>query len=167
MIIQKDKVVALHYELRLDNAEGEFVEQTDPQEPLVFIYGHGSMLEVFEANLSGLKTGDTFAFGINAGDAYGEYDEENIVPIDKNVFEGHFDLIQIGSVIPMQGPEGQMVRGTVVHFDDEVVVMDFNHPMAGKNLYFTGSIASLRDAEAEELAHGHVHGEGGVHHDHD
>ncbi|NJN77689.1 MAG: peptidylprolyl isomerase [Saprospiraceae bacterium] len=164
MTISQNKVVALTYELKLNDANGEFVEKTEAGNPLVFLYGAGQMIPDFEKNISGLTVGDTFAFGITAENAYGPLDEEAVVPIPREVFAEAEDMLQVGQIIPMRNDQGHMLQGLVVEVSDNQVTMDFNHPMAGKNLYFTGEIEELRDATAEELDHGHVHGPGGHHH---
>ena len=74
------------------------------------------------------------------------------------------ELLQVGNTIPMQDSDGNRLDGVVVEVTDTQVKMDFNHPLAGKNLHFTGQIVELRDATSEELAHGHVHGPHGHHH---
>jgi FKBP-type peptidyl-prolyl cis-trans isomerase SlyD len=164
MTISQYKVVTLTYELRLDNAEGEFVEKTDERQPLVFLYGAGQMIPAFEKNLLGLSVGDNFAFGIEAAKAYGETDPEAIVAIPRSVFAEMEETLEVGMEIPMRNDNEQVLNGVVHQLTDTEVVMDFNHPMAGKNLYFTGSIEALRDAEKEEIEHGHVHGQGGHQH---
>jgi FKBP-type peptidyl-prolyl cis-trans isomerase SlyD len=157
MQIANDIVVSLMYELRIGNAEGEFVEQTTEDSPLEFIFGTGMMLAEFEKNLEGKTTGDTFSFGIGHLNAYGPVFDEAVVEIPREVFAGHEDMLVEGNVIPMRGPDGQMVQGTVHKSTPEFITMDFNHPMAGKDLYFTGSILNLRQAHPSELEHGHVH----------
>lgn len=164
MEIKTHTVVALHYELKEGSAEGSFVEKTDDNAPMVFIYGIGQMIPMFEQNLLGKKAGDNFAFGIPHLEAYGPIFDEAIVELPKETFNGNEDMIFLGNLVPMRGPEGEPVQGVIVHISDEAVRMDFNHPMAGKDLFFTGSIVSVREATADELDHGHVHGDGGVIH---
>jgi len=168
MIISQNKVVSLTYELKIDNASGEVVDMADATEPLVFIYGTGNMLPKFESNLADLKVDDKFEFTLEANDAYGEFIEEAIVelPVDVFMVEGKVDpeMLKVGNIIPMQDNEGRPMDGVVVGVENDQVKMDFNHPMAGKNLHFTGTIVDLRDATAEELSHGHVHGEHGHQH---
>lgn len=168
MKIAPNTVVKLTYTLRENDATGELVEQVDKNEPAVFLMGVGGLLEDFETNLNGLQVGDTFAFGIIAEKAYGELNPEAVVklPINTFVVDGKLmtELLHIGHVVPMSDDRGRPLNGTVVAFDDQSVTMDFNHPMAGKNLHFSGEILGIRQATAEELDHGHVHGEGGHHH---
>jgi FKBP-type peptidyl-prolyl cis-trans isomerase SlyD len=168
MKIDKNKVVALTYTLKYDNASGETIEVADERDPLVFLFGTGGMLPKFEENLSELKAGDKFEFILEKNDAYGDFTEEAIVELSKDIFriEGEIDheMIKIGSFIPMQDQNGHPLQGKVLSVSDTDVRMDFNHPMAGKNLHFTGVIVDVRDASAEELSHGHVHGHGGHQH---
>ena len=168
MIISKNKVVSLTYELKLDNAEGEVVDMADAAQPLVFLYGAGNMLPKFESNLAELKANDDFEFTLSSDDAYCPVIEEAVVelPIDIFMVDGKIDpdMLFVGNVIPMQDNEGRPLDGTVVSISDDKVKMDFNHPMAGKTLHFTGKILELREATAEEISHGHVHGPHGHHH---
>lgn len=168
MQIQEKSVVSLSYVLKNDSAKGEIIEQTRDNDPLVFIYGIGQMLPKFEEYLLNLSIGDNFEFTLPSADAYGETDHDAIVDLDKSIFmfEGKVDeeLIRIGNMIPMRDEQGNMLQGTVVAVTDNAVRMDFNHPMSGKTLHFTGKVLDVRQATDDELSHGHVHGDGGVHH---
>jgi len=168
MQITKNTVVSLSYVLKRDNANGEIIEETRAGDPLVFLYGNGQMLPKFEDHLSTLNTGDAFEFTLASADAYGEMDQDAIIDLEKSIFmiDGKTDdeLLTIGNVIPMRDDQGHMLQGTVVSVSDESVRMDFNHPMAGNILHFTGKVIDVREASAEELSHGHAHGAGGHHH---
>lgn len=170
MTISQNKVVSLTYELKLDNHDGEVVDMADAAAPLVFIYGTGSMLPKFESNLENLQVNDTFEFTLDPTDAYGETVDEAIVDLPLEIFkiEGELndEMLQVGNFVPMQDNEGNPLDGKIVNITDENVTMDFNHPLAGKTLHFTGQIIEMRDASAEELSHGHVHGPEGHGHDH-
>ncbi len=168
MTIEQNKVVTVHYTLNENTAEGQLVESTNGGEPLAFIYGVGMMIPAFEANLVGLAIGDTFAFGIPAAEAYGEYDDTALVEVPKEIFEhdGKIPdgLLEVGNVLPLQDQEGNRMQGMVAWVGLDKVKLDFNHPMAGVNLFFTGHVEGVRDADPAELEHGHVHGAGGHHH---
>lgn len=168
MQITKNTVVSLSYILKRDDAKGEIIEETRAGDPLVFLFGNGQMLPKFEEHLSTLKTGDDFEFTLASEDAYGEMDQDAIIDLDKSIFEveGKIDteMLAIGNVIPMRDDQGHMLQGTVVSVGDDTVRMDFNHPMAGNVLHFKGNVIEVREASAEELSHGHVHGAGGHHH---
>ncbi len=161
MIVEKDKVVSLTYELRLDNAEGNVVESLNPDSPLTFLYGNGQLLPKFEENIDGFSVGDSFDFNLKNDEAYGEMNKDAIVdvPIDAFEIDGKIDesLLEPGTTIPMQDKAGNRLHGTVQKVSDSAVKMDFNHPLAGKELYFKGEITEIRDATNEELQHGHVH----------
>lgn len=168
MQITKNTVVSLSYVLKRDNAKGEIIEETRAGDPLVFLYGNGQMLPKFEEHLSTLQTGSDFEFTLSSDDAYGEMDQDAIIDLDKSIFmvDGKIDndLLEIGNVIPMRDEQGHMLNGTVVSLTDDMVRMDFNHPMAGNVLHFTGKVLEVRNATDEELSHGHAHGPGGHHH---
>jgi len=168
MIIETNKVVSVHYTLTEGTATGQLVETTQGRDPLAFIYGTGSMIPDFEKNLAGLKPGDGFAFGIAAANAYGEYDEAALVEVPKTAFEtdGRIPdgLLDVGNVLPLTDQFGNHLEGVVAWVGLEKVKIDFNHPMAGVDLYFTGQVAEIRDADPTELEHGHVHGAHGHQH---
>lgn len=168
MVIDKNTVVSLHYRLTENDVLGELVEETFGGEPLVFLYGAGQMIPEFERQLEGKAAGDNFAFGIKSEEAYGASDPDAVVLLPMSTFEvdGEVDeeMLQIGTVIPMSDDQGNRLNGTVVEVNAEGVMIDFNHPMAGVNLYFTGTIDSIRVATETEIEHGHVHGPGGHHH---
>lgn len=161
MKISKNSVVSLHYQLHEGTAEGQMVERTEENSPLVYLHGLGQMLEQFEKNLEGKTAGDTFSFGIDHLNGYGPIFEDAVAELPASVFAGNEDLVQIGNMVPMRGPDGNMINGIITHVQaNGDVVMDFNHPMAGVDLWFTGHIESVREADPTELAHGHVHHDG-------
>lgn len=170
MTINDNKVVSLTYELRTDDENGQqtLVEKVEQDNPMVFLYGVGGLLERFEDNIRGKSIGDTFEFSINPEEGYGEIDEEAVVTLPKEVFKvnGKIDsnMLQPGNFIPMTDNEGNRLQGKVLEVEDENILMDFNHPLAGKNMHFKGEVVGIRDATAEEMEHGHVHGEGGHQH---
>ncbi|KAB2871265.1 MAG: peptidylprolyl isomerase [Bacteroidales bacterium] len=164
MIIAKDKVVSISYELKVN---GELVDTAAAENPLEFLYGHGQLLQLFEDNLKGLAVGDSFEFMIPPKEGYGEVNDMAIVELPKDIFmvdgELQEDLLTIGNRLPMRDSEGNALDGTVVEVNESAVVMDFNHPLAGQDLFFTGNIVNVREASVEELSHGHVHGAGHAH----
>jgi FKBP-type peptidyl-prolyl cis-trans isomerase SlyD len=155
MTIAKDKMVSVTYNLRLDGKEGDIFETAEKENPLVFLCGAGMMLPAFENGLMNKKAGDSFEIEISAVDGYGEENEDAIVDLPKHIFQvnGKFDeeLITPGNSVPMMSSNGQRMEGIVISVEDEIVKMDFNHPLAGEDLYFTGEIIDVRDATEEEL----------------
>lgn len=156
MKIDRNAFVTLSYELRLSDIEGELVEQTGEDTPLQFVFGSGKMLEMFEEKLEGLGAGDSFQFQLKAEEAYGELNPNAIVEIPKNIFEvnGKIDenLLEVGNNIPMQDAHGNRLNGLVLEVNDSTVKMDFNHPLAGEDLYFNGKVIEVREATEDELA---------------
>ncbi|AHW60981.1 FKBP-type peptidyl-prolyl cis-trans isomerase SlyD [Draconibacterium orientale] len=154
--IGKYKMVKLTYDLRIDNEQGELVEQATTEQPLEFLYGAGMMLPKFESELIGLKQDDPFTIKIDSTEAYGAVNNEAIVELPKNVFlvNGEFDaeLIKVGNTVPMMSSNGQRLNGLVLDVNDETVKMDFNHPLAGEDLFFAGKVIDVREASDEEVA---------------
>ncbi|MFI3322534.1 MAG: FKBP-type peptidyl-prolyl cis-trans isomerase [Rikenellaceae bacterium] len=153
MKVENQKLVALSYILTVD---GEIVEQVGSDKPLEFVFGMGGLLPKFEENLAGLEVGEDFGFTLTAAESYGEIIAEAVVPLPKSVFEveGKIDeeVIKVGNVLPMMDSDGNRLMGTVKEINEENVVMDFNHPMAGKTLCFNGSVVDVREATAEDMA---------------
>jgi FKBP-type peptidyl-prolyl cis-trans isomerase SlyD len=169
LLVQKDMVVSVHYELQVEHDGQMNVADKSQDKPLVFLHGAGMLLPEFEQNLLGKTVGDSVSFVIGAANGYGLFDEKNIVNIPIDSFkdeQGNIDTntIKVGNILPMMDNEGNQFQGIVCDVNDEHVIMDFNHPLAGKDLNFTVSVVDVRPATAEELAHGHVHGDGGHHH---
>jgi FKBP-type peptidyl-prolyl cis-trans isomerase SlyD len=165
MEVSKDKVISIIYELRTDKADGKIIESLKQDAPLTFIYGAGSLLPKFEDNLAGLGIGDNFSFFLNAEDAYGEVDHNALVNVPLGAFEvdGKVDytLVKTGNTIPMQDGSGNRLNGLVKEISTDTVTMDFNHPLAGNGLFFTGQILDIRESTEEERNHGHTHQAGG------
>ncbi len=168
MEVGKNKVVTLTYTLHLNDENGEVIQTVDKERPFVHLFGVGTLLPSFEDNMAGLKANDTFGFKLTAEDGYGNPSDEMIVELEKKIFEidGKIDeeMVAIGKTITMQDQNGNPLDGKVMAVKEESVIMDFNHPLAGENLYFTGTILDVREATEEEMSHGHVHGAGGHHH---
>lgn len=159
MKVEKNKVVAVSYALEV---EGKIADQSAPGNPLEYIHGTGMLLPKFEGALQGKEPGDSFDFVLSPEDGYGTYDPKYLVDLPKTAFaiDGQVreDLLVVGRTIPMLNQAGQVVQGTVSKVTDSTVTMDFNHPMAGKTLHFTGKVESVRGATDKELTEG-LHGE--------
>ena len=164
MKIENRMVVSLGYSLKIDeNGKQMEVDKADASKPLTFIFGTGMLLPEFESNIEGKTTGDKFDFNIKAENGYGLSDTRNIVQMPFESFkdqDGNSDpnIIKVGNVIPMMDNEGNQFQGIIREVGTEEVTMDFNHPLADKDLHFQGEIYELRLATLEELQHGHVHG---------
>ncbi|MEG1545179.1 MAG: FKBP-type peptidyl-prolyl cis-trans isomerase [Tannerellaceae bacterium] len=157
MKITANKLVSVTYDLNVGEGEDrELMEKATAEVPLKFIFGTGSMLPAFEDALKGLEVGATFDFSIAPADGYGEYNEEHVLELPKNLFEveGKFDdeVIQEGNTVPMMDSNGNRLNGSVLEIKDDVVVMDFNHPLAGETLQFSGEVLDVHEPTVEELA---------------
>ncbi|RTQ51399.1 peptidylprolyl isomerase [Hymenobacter gummosus] len=170
MQIADHKVVTLTYDLSVTNDEQEkqLVEKAEADSPMVFLFGMSGLPEEFEDQLKGKQPGDAFSFSLTPEQGYGEYDQDALVDLPKQVFEvdGNVDaeMLQVGNYLPMSDNHGNHLQGKVVYVGNDTVKMDFNHPLAGMTMHFEGKVVDVRDASQEELDHGHVHGEGGHHH---
>ena len=158
MIVEKNKVVSLSYELKV---EGDNVETVDADSPLIFLFGTGNLLPKFEEYLNGLKLNDGFDIDLVSADAYGPVADDAVVDVPLQAFtvDGEIDreILKVGNHIPMLDQSGNRLNGIVVEFNDEFVTMDFNHPLAGDDLHFSGKVVEIREASADEQKHGHVH----------
>jgi FKBP-type peptidyl-prolyl cis-trans isomerase SlyD len=157
MKISDDKMVSLTYDLTVDDdGQKELMEKATREKPLTFMFGMGMMLEAFEKNVEGLKMGDRFSFTLSPEEAYGEYIEAHCVELPKTLFEidGQFDSERVveGRTLPMMDGNGHRMMGSVLEIGAEVVVMDFNHPLAGESLHFEGEVIDVHEATPEEIA---------------
>jgi FKBP-type peptidyl-prolyl cis-trans isomerase SlyD len=163
MTISNNKVVSLSYVLRVDDQNGEVIETVEASRPLRFIFGTGQLLPKFEDHLQGLAVGASFSFRLSSADAYGNAQEEAVVTIPKSAFEvdGEVDeeMLTVGSALPMMDTQGNRLEGVIVEVRPDEVVMDFNHPLAGDDLFFTGKVEDVREASEEELTQGRGHGD--------
>ena len=137
------------------NGESEEVEKTTREQPFEFLSGVGYTLDAFEENLKDLKKGDTFDFTIASDDAYGDYNPDHVQDFDREVFtiDGKFDSAHIyaGNVVEMMRADGSPILGTVKEVTPIKVVMDFNHPLAGCDLQFFGTVVESRPASEAEM----------------
>ena len=171
MIVENEKVVTATYEMFVDgeNGQEELMERATADHPLVYCHGIGMMLPKFEEALAGKQKGDKFDFRIDRTDAYGEYDEEGVLDLDKKMFfngDGEFDSerVYVGAIVPMNTVDGQVVNAQILEISKDKVTIDLNHPLAGENLHFVGEILDLRDVTPAELdALRHPHKCGGCH----
>lgn len=157
MRISANKYVAVIYDLNVgEGEERELMEKATREVPLKFIYGTGMMIPAFEDALAGLESGDQFDFSLTPENAYGEYNEDHVLELPKNIFEidGKFDseMVKEGNTIPMMDADGHRMNGSVLDVKKDVVVMDFNHPLAGETLHFKGEVVDVHEPTAEEIA---------------
>ena len=161
MLIADQHVVAIDY--TLTNEAGEVIDSSAGAEPLVYLHGAGNIIAGLENALTGKAVGDELEVSIEPQAAYGEYSAELISTIGREMFEG-VDELQVGMQFHASAPDGGMQIVTIRDIDGDEVTIDGNHPLAGQQLNFKVKIATVRAASEEEIAHGHVHGEGGHQH---
>jgi FKBP-type peptidyl-prolyl cis-trans isomerase SlyD len=157
--VEQDAVVGLQYKLW---ADGELVEETESDEPLLYLHGHDNIITGLERALDGMSVGETKTVVIEPEDAYGEHIEDNIDVLSREDVNLGFEP-EPGTMLHVQDPSGNVYQAVVVDANDENITLDYNHPMAGRQLKFEVKVTELRDATDEELEHGHVH-TGGHHH---
>ncbi|HEV3182255.1 MAG TPA: peptidylprolyl isomerase [Steroidobacteraceae bacterium] len=160
MSISKDQVVSIHYTLRDD--AGEVIDSSAEGEPLSYLHGHGNLIAGLERELAGRKPGDRLQAKIAPAEGYGEYDQQLVQRVARRALKG-IDNVRVGMRLQAHTPQGPRAV-TVTQVSGDLVTLDGNHPLAGKNLNFEVEVAAVRPATEEELAHGHVHGAGGHHH---
>ncbi|MFQ5804042.1 MAG: peptidylprolyl isomerase [Candidatus Methylomirabilales bacterium] len=148
MKVGRDKMVAMDYTLRLSS--GEVADSSEGGSPLEFIFGTGDLISGLEHELEGLEAGADKEFVISPEDGYGERDPAMVMDIPADRFPKEIQL-ETGAILYAKGPEGQNLPFTVVDIMEDSVTVDFNHPLAGEQLYFTVAIRSVRNATPEEL----------------
>lgn len=167
MEIKPGTVVKITYQLRTE-LNGDIVDEATIDAPFSFLYGHGNLLPKFEEYLADKVAGNHFSFILSAEEGYGVFDEKNIVPLSKEAFiwEGKLqeDLLVVGNVVPLQDNQGNVLQGHIIEIGENEVIVDLNHPLAGKELHFIGQVLAVREAHQSEIEHGHAHEDGHHHH---
>jgi FKBP-type peptidyl-prolyl cis-trans isomerase SlyD len=153
MTIEKNRVVSIDY--RLVDDEGELIDSSEGGEPLVYLHGNGNIIAGLERHLEGRQSGDSLSCVINPADGYGERDDSLVFTVGKDEFEDA--EVSMGMQFEAHGEDGAQIV-TVVGIEKDEVKVDANHPLAGETLHFAVKIVEVREASAEELTHGHVHG---------
>ncbi len=160
MQVSAQKVVFIHY--TLTNDDGEVIDSSEGHAPLAYIHGEGNIIPGLENALVGKSAGDTLKVSIPPEEGYGLRDDSLVQAVPKEAFHGVDEILPGMQFHTETADGGQLV--TVLQVQDDMVILDGNHPMSGQTLNFDVQVTEVRDATAEELAHGHVHGEGGHHH---
>lgn len=161
MQIAANKAVSIDY--TLTNDAGEVLDSSAGGEPLVYLHGAGNIIPGLERELEGKQVGDALKVTIEPEDAYGEFTAELVAVLGRNMFEG-VDELEVGMQFHASAPDGGMQIVTITALDGDEVTVDGNHPLAGQRLTFDVKVTAVRDATEDEVAHGHIHGDGGVHH---
>jgi FKBP-type peptidyl-prolyl cis-trans isomerase SlyD len=152
-VVADDVVVSLDYTLTVD---GEVVDTTEGDDPIEFIQGRENIISGLERELYGLKIGDKKQVNVPAKEAYGEIDPDAVVDVPRSEIPKDIPL-KLGVELTVRNEDGDMLEARITSISKNSVQLDFNHPLAGKDLNFDITVVGLREAEAEELEHGHVH----------
>ncbi|MBN1313365.1 MAG: peptidylprolyl isomerase [Anaerolineae bacterium] len=153
-VVEQDAVVTLLYRLKLD--DGSLVEEATDDEPLVYLHGHENIIPGLEAALEGMTVGEQKKIVVEAADAYGEYDPDEVDEVSLSDLPPDFEP-EVGMELALRDKDGNIYEASITEVNGDSVVLDFNPPLAGQRLHFEVTITDLRDATAEELEHGHVH----------
>ena len=160
MKIEQNKVGQIHYTLK--NAQGDVLDTSEGHAPLSYLHGTGSLIPGMERALEGKEPGAKFKIVIPPAEAYGIKSDALISVVPLSNFPEK-EQVQVGVQFRAGTSKGERIA-TIVHVEGDQVTVDFNHPLAGVELHFDVEIVDVREATDEEIAHGHVHGEGGHHH---
>jgi len=151
-----NRFVAVTYRLYVDGDNGkELMEETKADQPFKFITGYGIALDAFEKKVAELEKGQDFEFSLEKEDAYGDYNLEHVLDLDREMFciDGKFDSerIYVDAVVPLQNEDGNRFYGRVLEVNDDKVKIDLNHPLAGETLHFEGKVVENREATNQEI----------------
>lgn len=154
--VEKDLVVSMEYTLTVD---GEVVDSSKEDGPIDFIQGKGNIIPGLEKELYGMKIGDEKKVKVVASEAYGEYDPEAVEEVPLSDFPSDIP-IEVGVELAVEDEDGEAMSAVIEEVGKDTITLNFNHPLAGKDLNFDVKIIGLRAATAEELEHGHTHSDG-------
>ncbi len=161
MQIADNHVVTLHYSVK--TPDGDLIDASEDKEPLAFIQGSKYMIAGLEEALYGKQKGEHFELTIAPDKAYGQRQDQLVQQVPAQMFE---DMnVEVGMSFRATTDQGEQ-SVIIIDADDESVTVDGNHPLSGMTLVFEVTIEDVREATADEIAHGHVHASGGCGHSH-
>ncbi len=160
MNISVNKVVTMTYTLK--NNQGIVLDTSEGREPLVYLHGVGGLIPGLEKQLEGKAKGDSLSATVTPEEAYGPRRDDLLKLVSKQGFQGEEEM-QVGMQVQVDTEHGPAI-GLIAAIEGENVTLDLNHPLAGETLHFEVGIVDVREATAEEIDHGHVHGPGGHQH---
>lgn len=151
--VDKNLVVSMDYELTVDIA---VIDSSEEGDPIVFLQGVGNIVPGLEKAIQGMTVGESKEVEVKAAEAYGVFDPENFIEVTKSEFPEDIPLV-VGTEIGVNDENGDELTAYIEEVDLEKITLNFNHPLAGKDLKFKVKITDIREATAEELEHGHIH----------
>jgi FKBP-type peptidyl-prolyl cis-trans isomerase SlyD len=160
MQIAPNSVAAFHY--TLTDEQNQVIDSSAGRDPLTYLHGSGQIVPGLEKQMEGRSAGDKFNAEVAPEEGYGAHQPGLMQEVPRDAFQG-VDDIQPGMQFQGRGPQGE-INVTVTGVEDDKVFIDGNHPLAGKTLHFAIEVIDVREASAQELEHGHVHGAGGHQH---
>ncbi len=153
--VENDLVVGMAYTLTV---EGEVIDSSPDDEPLEFLQGKGNIIIGLEREILGMKIGESKDVIVAPVDGYGELEEDAFMEVPSNQFPQNIP-VEVGTELQVQNEEGEPAYARIEQIENNLVLLNFNHPLAGKELLFAIKVASIREPSEEELEHGHVHHE--------
>ena len=163
MTASANRVVTIDYTLTA--SDGSVLDSSKDTGPFPYLHGHENIVPGLEAQLEGKEVGAHVAVTLQPEDAYGRRDEALMMTVPKERIPG--DALELGTEFAVKDPAGAHSIVRLVGIEDDTVTLDGNHPLADQVLTFDVTILEVRDAQPEELEHGHVHGPDGHHDDHE
>jgi FKBP-type peptidyl-prolyl cis-trans isomerase SlyD len=151
--VMDGQVVSMDYNLHID---GQLVDSSKGGDPLDYLHGAGNIIPGLESELDGMAVGESKRVIVSPADGYGEHDPEAYMEVPRGEFPAEIPL-EIGTQLQLQNEDGHPMYARIDEINDDTVVLDFNHPLAGKELHFDVTIVAVREPTTEELDHGHVH----------
>lgn len=161
MKITTNSVVSLDYTLK--NNEGEILDTSNGRAPLVYLQGVGALIPGLESEIEGMEQGEKKTVIVQPENGYGTKSDELLHVVPASGFQGDINELQIGLQVQLDTEQGPAIA-TIAKVENDEVTLDLNHPLSGVVLHFDIEVVDVRTATADEIAHGHVHGEGGHHH---
>lgn len=157
--VEPGQVVAMEYTLKVD---GQVADTSEGREPLEYVHGAGNIIPGLEREMIGMGVGESKEVVVAALDAYGEEDEKAFMDVPVDQFPKDIQM-KVGTELQVQNQAGQPMYARIVQVVEKSVRLDFNHPLAGKELHFSVKVVDVRQATQEEKEHGHVHKPGHQH----
>jgi FKBP-type peptidyl-prolyl cis-trans isomerase SlyD len=157
--VKDGHVVSMEYTLKVD---GEVADTSDGREPLEFVHGAGNIIPGLEREMTGMAIGESKEVVVPPADGYGEEDDKAFMDVPREQFPEEIPM-KVGTELQVQNQAGQPMYARIDMVGDKNVRLNFNHPLAGKELHFAVKVVGLRNASDEEKEHGHVHGAGHHH----
>ncbi len=155
MIISNEKFSTFTYTLFANSTEGEVIEDVTTENPMEVVFGQGKLIPFFEQKLMGKSAGEDFEIKVASSDAFGDVNPKAVYELSKETFkvDGQIDesLFVVGNKLPMRDRTGNVLDGYVKATDETTVTIDFNHPLAGTDIVFKGTIIDVREATYDEL----------------